>query len=221
MSEGLTRRARSPEARQDRRAAILAAAAELFASHAYEDVHMAGVAAKAGLAKGTLYLYFSTKESLFLGLLLELLEAWASALEAALLQARSPDEVAATLADSLEASPALVRLLSLLHASLERHADADSVVAFKQRLGALVLRTGGRLAAALGWPPEEGARLLLHTSALVIGIAPMGRPPPAVAAALARPDLAWMVLDASLELRRAIRAWIRGHGAEAALSPPS
>ncbi len=42
------------------------AAARLFAEHGYTDCDMERVAAATGLAKGTLYLYFSCKKDLFL-----------------------------------------------------------------------------------------------------------------------------------------------------------
>lgn len=49
--------------------AILAAAEKLFASQPYEEVLLEDVAAEAGVAKGTIYLYFRNKEELYLGLM--------------------------------------------------------------------------------------------------------------------------------------------------------
>ena len=48
-----------------RRAAILDAALHVFAEHGYESARLDEVAARAGVAKGTLYLYFKDKEDLF------------------------------------------------------------------------------------------------------------------------------------------------------------
>ncbi len=48
-----------------RRAAILDAALHVFAEHGYESARLDEVAARAGVAKGTLYLYFRDKEDLF------------------------------------------------------------------------------------------------------------------------------------------------------------
>ena len=52
----------SPEAR---RQAILKAALSVFAAHGFEAARLDDVAARAGVAKGTLYLYFHDKEALF------------------------------------------------------------------------------------------------------------------------------------------------------------
>ena len=48
-----------------RRREILKAAGKVLVSRGYHNVHLDDVAAAAGLSKGTLYLYFKDKESLF------------------------------------------------------------------------------------------------------------------------------------------------------------
>src|SRR5262245_15377495 len=48
-----------------RRQAILDAALTVFAEHGYEAARLDDMAARAGVAKGTLYLYFKDKEALF------------------------------------------------------------------------------------------------------------------------------------------------------------
>jgi AcrR family transcriptional regulator len=48
-----------------RREAILDAALTVFAEHGYEAARLDDVASRAGVAKGTLYLYFKDKEALF------------------------------------------------------------------------------------------------------------------------------------------------------------
>src|SRR5262245_18672051 len=48
-----------------RRRSILAAALSVFASHGFAAARLDDVAARAGVAKGTLYLYFRDKEALF------------------------------------------------------------------------------------------------------------------------------------------------------------
>ncbi|MBX9590770.1 MAG: TetR/AcrR family transcriptional regulator [Hyphomonadaceae bacterium] len=50
---------------ETRREAILDAALAVFAEHGYEAARLDDMAARAGVAKGTLYLYFKDKEALF------------------------------------------------------------------------------------------------------------------------------------------------------------
>jgi len=59
---------RSPEQRADKRARILAAAAEVFVSSGFHETHISHIARAAGVADGTIYLYFSSKESLLAAL---------------------------------------------------------------------------------------------------------------------------------------------------------
>jgi len=53
------------EGRETRRCAIIATAAKLFAELGYSTCEMDRLATKLKIAKGTLYLYFSSKEELF------------------------------------------------------------------------------------------------------------------------------------------------------------
>jgi len=56
---------RRRDLRLHRQEEILAAALEIFAAHGYEAARIDDVARQAGIAKGTIYLYFRDKEQLF------------------------------------------------------------------------------------------------------------------------------------------------------------
>lgn len=58
----------SPQKTARTRAAIIAAAMAEFLENGFAAATIAGIARRAGLAKGTLYLYFETKEALFAGI---------------------------------------------------------------------------------------------------------------------------------------------------------
>src|SRR6187455_3729116 len=73
------RKARSGE----RREAILAAALDEFSSRGFEAARLEDVARRAGVAKGTIYLYFRDKENLFQELVRAELSPVVLALEAA------------------------------------------------------------------------------------------------------------------------------------------
>ena len=65
---GQIKRARTPEQKNDRRDTILATAKTLFMEAGYEGFSMGLLSTRAGVAKGTLYLYFGTKEEVLLSL---------------------------------------------------------------------------------------------------------------------------------------------------------
>jgi AcrR family transcriptional regulator len=60
-----SRRARSSEDRQAKERAILDAALDVFAESGFAPARLEDVAARAGVAKGTIYLYFPSKQALF------------------------------------------------------------------------------------------------------------------------------------------------------------
>lgn len=88
------RRSLSPEAR---RAAILAAALEEFTARGYEGARLDDVARRAGVAKGTIYLYFADKEALFQ----DLVRSMVSPVLGALTQMREVDIPARLLIETL------------------------------------------------------------------------------------------------------------------------
>jgi len=69
------RAARAEAQRERRRADILAAAERLFGQRSYHDVSIADVIDAAGISRGTFYLYFDSKDSLFLELIEQFVKA--------------------------------------------------------------------------------------------------------------------------------------------------
>ena len=72
--------------RDERRAAILAAALEEFAARGFAATRLDDVARRAGVAKGTIYLHFRDKESLFQELVRAMLSPLVGTIEAAALR---------------------------------------------------------------------------------------------------------------------------------------
>jgi len=220
MSQLHPGRARRPEAKEARRQALLAAARDLCERGSPDALRMADLAERAGLAKGTPFLYFATKEAVLLALLREELAAWFDATSTALraLAARPrtstrarPRAVARLLGRSLVARPLLRRLLTLLHGTLEENLALEEVVAFKRFLREGVLATGAALEAALpGLRRGRGAVTVLRLHALTIGIQAMTAPSPVVREALAEPDLALFDLEFEPLLEAALADLLAG-----------
>lgn len=211
------RRARAPEDKAARRAAILATATRLFDAREGQlgDLTMATLAREAGLAKGTLYLYFRTKEEIFLALVLEELGAWVAALDHrldALGQVLSPDQVATAVVDTLAPRARLLELLGLLHPVLEKNLAPEVIQDFKEQLAALLAEPAARLERRLPvLGAGDGLRFVQRLHALVVGLQLAAHPPPAVAEVLqACPQLAALHLDFETELRETVAALLRG-----------
>lgn len=208
------KRAVHDEQKEERRQDILTTAWQLFQTTSYEAVTIAGVAKAAGLAKGTIFLYFKTKEALFLALLEQQLESWFAAVDAGLLamgeQGNIP-HVAALLCEQLEVRPGLTRLLAILHTILERNINLDEAQHFKYMLKDHFERTGTLLEQCLPFlQPGQGAHVLLQCDALVIGFWHLADAAPVVQQALQQPDLRLFEIRFVTELSMAMQALLYG-----------
>lgn len=178
-------RARSLAEKRQRRADILRAAEDLWAATSYADLSMNQVASAARLAKGTLYLYFDTKEELFLALVDAHLDAWIDR-AAALLEERrprTPAQVADVLLEAGQEATALRRLLVLFGTVLERRVRPHLLQEFRQRLG----RRLEGLLALMPLERELAQRALSHLYALSVGWQHLSEQPDIWAAASAIP----------------------------------
>jgi AcrR family transcriptional regulator len=85
--------------RTERREAILAAALEEFSARGFAATRLEDVAQRAGVAKGTIYLYFSDKESLFQELVRAMLSPLVGVIETASMRDLPIRAVAQTIVD--------------------------------------------------------------------------------------------------------------------------
>ena len=60
--------------KEDKHKKIIATAEKLFFENNYEEVSMSKIAKEAGIAKGTLYLYFSSKKDLYFSVVVKALD---------------------------------------------------------------------------------------------------------------------------------------------------
>jgi AcrR family transcriptional regulator len=195
--------------KDQRRETILKAALGLFGTTEFEVLTMAELAKRAGLAKGTVYLYFPTKESLFLGLTLELMEDWFRALTSELSVEGSDESriVAKTLAER----PVLRRLMGLLHNTLEKNVDESTVRDFKLNMISLMQPVAKLIEERLPVLEKgEGACFLMRIYALAIGIGQIASPPSIVAKVLQAPELACFRIDFEEEFYQCVRLLLAG-----------
>lgn len=217
-------RARSAEDKDLRRAHLVEAATRLFADADFDAVTIARVAEVAGVAKGTAYIYFATKEALFLELVRAELLLWQQDLVATLkrLRTRRPLEaVPAAIARSVAQRPTLQRLLVLLHTVIEPKIDAVSARDFKLFLRDLLAQACEPLCSKLpGLSAEQATTLMLQLHALVISLAQLSNPPQVMVRVLAdNPELQFFKIDFEPFLRETLTTLVRGTLAGPATPP--
>jgi AcrR family transcriptional regulator len=171
----IQQRARRPEQKEERRQAILDAALRLWLDERADgEFTMARLAEHAGVAKGTLYLYFATKEELFLALLEDMFVSWCDDLTRKLRPLAGkgdPRRVARVLARTLAEREPLTRLFPQLASVLQLGMNKQKAVDFKQSVCARAEETEQAVERALpDLPPDGCHKVLLHTLALVTGV---------------------------------------------------
>jgi len=208
------RRARTADAKHARRTKVVDTAIGFLESADLETITVASVARGAGIAKGTVYLYFRTKEELFLAALERLFEGWFDELDATLTGGQGwvpAAGLADLVTDSLQRRPLLRRLLARLGIVLERNLDADRALRFKWRVAGRITTTGSLLERRTVFlRPGDGARLLLHLQALAAGLQAMAEPAPVVQGVLDAPGLEVFRLAFEKEFRAAAKALLTG-----------
>lgn len=127
------RRARSPEAKRQREAAILEAARTLGARRGIRQVTLTDIAAEVGMHKSALLRYFETREEIFLRLTAEGWREWTPDLARRIreLTDPAPARVAQAFATTLAARGMFCDLLAQAPLNLERNVSIEAVRAFK------------------------------------------------------------------------------------------
>ncbi|MNR82181.1 Fatty acid metabolism regulator protein [compost metagenome] len=207
-------RARGADQKRERREAILAAAWEIFQQLPFQTITMAQVAQRLGLSKGTLYLYFKTKEELFLAVQLEQLETWIYGLEADLAAWNGTGDTAGVLrviCDSVSGRLPIIRFMALLEGILEHNVAVESAMEFRRRMALRLSAIGSRLEVCLPYlRPGEGARFALHTQALMVGMLQHANPSPAVKRMLQTPGLEALNIDYLTEVTEVMELLLFG-----------
>lgn len=170
----MVRHALAQEDKEARRDLILGAALTLFLEDTRRLPTAASIATKAGLAKGTVYLYFDTKEQIFTALLSrewrELLsqvgQSFASGGDDAARVASFIDHFASF----LDSHPYFLRLDALGYALLEGNLPPDQFWEFKRPFSEAIERAAGIVDAELALPPGRGLELLTRSYALTRGL---------------------------------------------------
>ncbi len=196
----------------------------LYRELPYAQITVAGIARGIGLAKGTVYLYFSGKESLFLSVLTAQLSDWFAELSETLGRGMGEASafanpavhpaalVARSVARSLAARHALARLLAESHVILEQNADAETISAYKSMLLAELSKLAEPFGRALGIS-DTGfvAMLLLEVYALLVGTQQLADPAPLVREVIEESDqLAIFAIDFELFFGNALHALLLG-----------
>lgn len=219
-------RAVQAEDKAARRAAILDAAEALLAKDSENLASVAQVAESAGLAKGTMYLYFKTKEEIIMAVherhsmeLFDRVDALFATAGAEMTVERAVD----SFCDFVHATPLYLQLGCFCHLTLERNIDLEVVYQFRLNISARLQKAGAMLEKCFpALPPMGGLQLLHDTYAFALGSWQLAEPSYLGHEMNLRPGMEFFRRDFYQDLRRGLLALWGGHlnvAATAALSP--
>ncbi len=209
----MARKALTDEQRRARRTTLLQAAQRLYRQTGQLPT-VSQIAETAGVAKGSVYLSFRTKEAIFIALLEagfdRLLDGFTP-----LLQAMPTEPVAAArhiapaLSAYLEQQRELLSLAGMANAVLEQNLPLDEMLDFKRRLAQGLAEKGALLEQKAPILQGRGAAFLLQVWGLCVGLWQALDAHPGLHALRDEPDLAILRHDFGTELRHALHAlWL-------------
>jgi AcrR family transcriptional regulator len=218
----LKHRAIAVEEKEERQNALLDAVEALFLKHPDRMASVAEVAQAAGMAKGTVYLYFPSKEEMLLSLHGRHVTRFFAALMR-LLATMGPvgfDDVWTVTRDNLVRAPGYLPLTSRCFGLMDRDIPTDVAIAFKIRVAEVLAGAGNGLERHFpSLHKGEGVKLLQHSYGLIVGLWQLLHPIGRFGNAMHRRELAMFKLDHEREMEAALRALWAGTMKAAAARP--
>ncbi|MFB9886037.1 TetR family transcriptional regulator [Balneatrix alpica] len=172
------KRARSASSKAIRRQNILDAADQLFAAHPSVLPTVAEISQLCELAKGTVYIYFESKEAIFLALLESAQRQWLARLREVAEQTGELTTVVDALCNHLDAKPRLMQLASLSSNVLEPNVTEEQLYNYKKTMADEIAATAEALQPLFqdGRKTSAVVHMLLQTYALLLGLWQLSHP---------------------------------------------
>lgn len=156
-------RARSPEHKEERKQAIMAAADKLFLTCPYHDITLSSIAQEVGLSRANLYKYAQTKEEIYLWLHAKCNEAYFDDLLNALQSGSFTNrQFAKKWAKVTAQHDAFLRYQDVLISILEANVSLDALVEFKRNFARICAPIDSLLAQQCGLEDTQRAHDLFR-----------------------------------------------------------
>jgi TetR/AcrR family transcriptional regulator len=199
-------RAVAPEAKSEKRAAIVNAVHELARRDLSASYSVEQLAKRAGVAKGTVYLYFKTREEMLLAVHEKQAHGLFDVVERAL---AAPDASAEKVVRAglryLKAHPEFYPLAAGCRGMLDKSVSTEAAFAFKVGIGRRLEPLGGRIEQLYpGLKRGEGAVLLMNNYAMIVGLWQLADPPLSLRPVMHRPEMQLFKLDFERQLSAAL-----------------
>ena len=166
-------RARSETEKIERECSILAATEILLRQSDYASMTMQAVATAAGLAKGTLYLYFTSRESLVLAVHGRLFDRWIDRFAAHQPELAGFDGFCRDFARHYADDSLFLQLAGFTNALLEPQLDREAYIKSKRGMARRVKRLAGLVCQQFSIAPAAAQKLIWGFLTIAGGTAQM------------------------------------------------
>jgi AcrR family transcriptional regulator len=178
------KRARSADDKAEKYGTILAAAGELILERDYRELTMADIAAKAKVAKGTLFLYFKSKEELFLALTAGYFRTFFADLESAISsatglagKAEKARAILSAMTRHIGDDPGFLKMIVLLGPIIEKNVAYENILEMKRFMLERMKSLGASLEEALpGMGKGAGMAFLMRVYGIAVGYLNLANP---------------------------------------------
>ncbi len=199
-------RAVAPRDKSERRAAIVRAAAALLQRDPSATFAVEEIARRAGLAKGTVYLYFGSREEVLLAVhaqqAQELFDVVQRALAAADAHGRRVVHDGLTY---LRAHPEFYPIAGNCRGMLDTGVSTQAALEFKLAVAQRLAPLGQRIEDLYpGLAAGDGVALLTNCYALIVGLWQQADPPLSLRKVMHRPEMAIFRIDFEKQLSAAL-----------------
>ncbi len=210
----MPRKTLSAEERESRSQAIISSAMDLFALTEYQRVTVASITKNAGIAKGTFFLYFQTKEELFFSVVSACYREYFDWIKKNIktLPIGHSDELVGILVEGLSLRKEFPKLLRIMHSVLEENISYKLAYQFKKFLLFEIQLMGSIIEKIIpGMKKGEGAEFLVLFQALITGYQSMAEPAKNVRKVIEIPEMAVFKIDFNHSLSAALKLVIAGY----------
>jgi len=184
----------------------------------FDQLNMTDIAAAVGITKAALYRYFRNKETLFLALFEDSMEALIQAAEQQPVPTKDP---ALELTDLLLQHKLFCHLTAIVNSVLERNLTVEEAIEFKTRLVGRMVRFTQVMAKRLEIEQSEALSLLFHVQHTIIGCWHSCNPVGTMKEALESPALSMFRLDFETHLKAHLQLLTAGFNSRRQTDKPS
>ena len=127
----------TPEIVRQRREEIISACEQLYQTKSFKEITLKDISNVTSFSRPTIYNYFQTKEEIFLAIFEQEYDRWNGELEQIRNreQRLTREQIAGSIAESLEHRPQLLKLLAMNNFDMEENSREEMLVSFKKAYG--------------------------------------------------------------------------------------